>query len=120
MAKRRFAVPGWPALLSFVRLVVCRVLRALVHVVSSPPCRARGSSQRGVRRQRLVLRTQATSCAALPGIQSSAIVQLTDGVACCRLTSHSSGRLRRRLIPALALKSMELCTCPTLASLFAK
>jgi hypothetical protein len=64
-------------------------------------CRARGSSQRGVRHQRFVLRAQATSSAALPGIQSSAIVLLTDGVACCRLTSHSSGR--RRLIPALDL-----------------
>jgi hypothetical protein len=65
------------------------------------PRGARGSSQRGRCRQRVVLRTQATSFAALPGIQSSAIVQVTDGVACCRLTSHSSGRLRRRLIPAL-------------------
>jgi hypothetical protein len=37
----------------------------------------------------------------LPGIQSSVIVQASDGVACCRLTRHSSGRLRRRLIPAL-------------------
>jgi hypothetical protein len=67
------------------------------------PRGARGSSQRGVCRQRLVLRTQATIFAALPGIQSSAIVQFTDGVACCRLTSHSSGRLRRRLIPALGI-----------------
>jgi hypothetical protein len=41
---------------------------------------ARGSSQRGPRRQRLVLRAQATSFAALPSIQSSAIVLLTDGV----------------------------------------
>jgi hypothetical protein len=32
-------------------------------------------------------------------------VQASDGVACCRLTRHSSGRLRRRLIPALGFKS---------------
>src|SRR5690606_20567039 len=60
----------------------------------------------------------ATSCAALPGIQSSAIVQLTDGVACCRLTSHSSGRLRRRLIPALVGSSwwfVVSCVSPSFA-----
>jgi hypothetical protein len=68
---------------------------------------ARGLSQRGFFRQRFVLRTQATSYPALPGIQSSAIVQFTDGVACCRLTRHSSGRLRRRLIPALGSKMSQ-------------
>jgi hypothetical protein len=62
---------------------------------------ARGSSQRGVCRQRFVLRAQATNFAALPSIQSSGIVQVHDGVGVCRLTRHSSGRLRRRLIPAL-------------------
>jgi hypothetical protein len=96
-------VSGWPALSSFARLVVRRVLCALAYFVFVP-CRARGSSQRGVCRQRFVLRTQVTTFAALPGIQSSVIVLLTDGVACCRLTSHSSGRLCRRLIPALAIQ----------------
>ena len=33
--------------------------------------------------------------AALPGIQSSAIVLPTDGVACCRLTSRPSGRAKK-------------------------
>jgi hypothetical protein len=64
---------------------------------------ARGSSQRGACRQRFVLRSQATSFAALQSIQSSGIVLVHDGVGVCRLTSHSSGRLRRRLIPALGL-----------------
>ena len=88
-------------------VVVCRALGRLSCLARVVPlrlfvlCGARGSSQRGVCRQRFVLRAQATSFAALPGIQSSAIVQFTDGVACCRLTSHPSGRLRRRLIPAL-------------------
>src|SRR3546814_79205 len=36
------------------------------------------------------------------------IVQFTDGVACCRLTSHSSGRLRRRLTPALGAMGSSL------------
>jgi len=71
-------------------------------------CRARGLPQRGVCRQRFVLCAQATCSAALPEIQSSAIVQVSDGVACCRLTSHPSGRLRRRLIPALGL--MDILT----------
>ena len=48
--------------------------------------RARGLPLHGVCRQRFVLRTQATSFTALPGFQSSAIVQVTDGVTCCRLT----------------------------------
>jgi hypothetical protein len=64
---------------------------------------ARGWSQRGVCRQRFVLRSQATSFAALPVNQSSGIVRAQDGVGVCRLTRHSSGRLRRRLIPALEL-----------------
>jgi len=59
--------------------------------------RARGSSQRDPCRQRFALRTQATSFAPLPGFQSSAIVQVTDGVACCRLTGHS----RRTATPPL-------------------
>ena len=29
----------------------------------------------------------------------------------CRLTSHSSGRLRRRLIPALGVRTASLCSC---------
>ena len=62
---------------------------------------ARGSSQRGVCRQRFVLHSQATSFAALQSIQSSGIVLVHDGVGVCRLTSHSSGRLRRRSTPAL-------------------
>jgi len=78
-------------------------------------CRVRGSLQRGARRQRLVPRAQATNSAALPGFQSSAIVLLTDGVACCRLTSHSSGRLRRRLTPTLGGQNSILlwlrCVC---------
>jgi hypothetical protein len=41
---------------------------------------ARGLSQRGVCRQRFVRRAQAKSFAALPSIQSGAIVSLTDGV----------------------------------------
>jgi hypothetical protein len=48
---------------------------------------ARGSSQCGVFRQRLVLRTQATTFAALPGIQSSGILLVYGGVGFCRLTS---------------------------------
>ena len=61
----------------------------------------RGSLQGGVFRQRFVLRSQAISVTPLPGIQSSSIVRVYDGVGVCRLTRHSSGRLRRRLIPAL-------------------
>jgi hypothetical protein len=64
---------------------------------------ARGLSQGGVCRQRFVLRAQATTIVALPGIQSSAMVLAGDSAACCRLTGHSSGRLRRRLIAALDL-----------------
>jgi hypothetical protein len=79
---------------------------------------ARGSSLRAGCRQRFVFRAQATTFAALPGFQSSAIVQVTDGVACCRLTSHSSGRLRRRLIPALVGSSwwfFVACISPSFA-----
>jgi hypothetical protein len=43
-------------------------------------CRARGSLQRGACRQRLVLRAQAASFAALSGFQSSAIVFAHGGV----------------------------------------
>ena len=79
-------------------------------------CGARGSSQRGVCRQRFLLRTQATIFAALPGFQSSAIVSLTDGVACCRLTSHPSGRLRRHLIPALGVRAFSPVVASRLGS----
>ena len=58
---------------------------------------ARGSFQRGVCRQRFVLRAQAASFVALPGIQSSAIVLAGDGASCCRLTSRS----RRTASPPL-------------------
>ena len=58
---------------------------------------ARGSPQIGVCRQRFVLRTQATSFAALPGIQSSAIVLAGGAASCCRLTSRS----RRTAAPPL-------------------
>jgi hypothetical protein len=81
-----FRAPGRPSRLA--RVVVSRFF--LLHA-------ARGSSQLGLRRQRLVLRTQAANFAPLPGIQSSVIVQVTDGVACCRLTSHS----RRTASPPL-------------------
>ncbi len=58
---------------------------------------ARGLPQRGVCRQRFVLRTQATNIAALPSIQSSGIVQVGDAASCCRLTSRS----RRTASPPL-------------------
>jgi hypothetical protein len=58
---------------------------------------ARGSSQRGVCRQRFVLRTQATSFVALSDIQSSVIVLAGVGTSCCRLTSRS----RRTASPPL-------------------
>jgi hypothetical protein len=80
-----------------VRLVVLCVLRALSHLVLFVLRGARGLSQRGVCRQRFVLRSQATSCAALPGIQSSAIVSAKGGAACCRLTFRS----RRTATPPL-------------------
>jgi hypothetical protein len=60
-------------------------------------CRARGSLRRGVCRQRFVLRAQARSFVALPGIQSSVIVLVGDGASCCRLTSRS----RRTAAPPL-------------------
>jgi hypothetical protein len=81
-----FRALGRPSRLARVVVSRCFLLHA-----------ARGSSQPGFRRKRFVLSTQAASCAPLPGIQSSVIVQVTDGVACCRLTSHS----RRTASPPL-------------------
>jgi hypothetical protein len=66
-------------------VVVCRALgrlSCLARVVVSHLFvlhGARGLSQSGVCRQRFVLRAQANSFVALPSIQSSAIVSLTDG-----------------------------------------
>jgi len=94
---------GRPALWSFVRWDVRRNLRAWAHLVSS--CFV----ARAVRRKVACVvsgsffRWQAISVSPLPGIQSSGIVLVYDGVGVCRLTRHSSGRLRRRLIPALGL-----------------
>ena len=62
-----------------MRLVVCRVLRALLSFVSSH------SGMRAVRHNVVfvasgfILRTQATTFAALPNIQSSTIVSISDG-----------------------------------------
>ena len=83
--------------MSFACLVVRRVWRAGVVSRFFLLRAARGSSQPGFRRQRFVLPTQATTFAPLPGFKSSAIVQVTDGVACCRLTGHS----RRTASPPL-------------------
>ena len=80
---------------------VARVVASRLFV----PRGARGSWQRGRRRKRLVLFAQATANAALPSFQSSAIVLACDGVACCRLTGPSRGRLRRHLLPALGSKA---------------
>lgn len=73
-------VSGWPALWSVVRWGVRGVLRALACFVFSY------SFVRAVCRNVIavvsgfVLRTQATTFAALPNIQSSTIVSLSDGV----------------------------------------
>ena len=74
-------------------LCLARVVAFRIFVLSG----ARGSSQRGLCRQRFVLRAQAKKFAALPGIQSSAIVSAKGGAACCRLTFRS----RRTAAPPL-------------------
>ena len=66
-------------------VVVCRALGRLGFLARVGVfclfvlCRARGLSQRGLCRQRFVLRAQATTIAALPHIKSSTIVSLSGG-----------------------------------------
>jgi hypothetical protein len=102
--KAHRVVSGWPALLSFVRLVVWGFLRALVPFAFScfvvrAVCRNVASVASGsfFARRPQPSRRYRTSKAVLSFL--SAAAQL-----CCRLTSHSSGRLRRRLIPALDVR----------------
>lgn len=81
-----FGRAGWPALLAFVRWVVCGFMRAWVFLAAS--FIAARATSRNVAHvcMRFVCRAQATTAAALPGFPSSAIVLLTGGATCGRLT----------------------------------